>query len=608
VFEVEGLQIPEGDDVEAIEASAAGALFLQRARRARVGFALRAEDHSGVARLCRLVGGTPLALELAATWVRTLSVPEIVKEIERSLDFLSTSVRDLPERHRSIRGVFDHSWEMLTAEERRVLRELSAFHGRFRREAAKQVAGASLAALSALVAKSLLRRTDTGHYDLHELVRQYAASKLAADAPAQQSVAERHGLYYLGWLEQCASGLKDRRQKDTVTDLTAEADNIRAAWVWAVARHDITHLCQVSATLWHLYELRTWFAEGEAVFRDAAEAIQSRAMEIDPGDEALTAVVAMRAHSAYFSFRLGKSAAAYAVLLPSATHLQSSIDQIAAIWSLFYLGIVCWELGRFAEANESLQASLEKARACGERWYETVVGEFIGIIAHDKGAYDQARRYLTEALAIARELGDPMIIAHVLSFLSQTIQALGETAEAEKFLRESLALAQEIGYRSGIGHALDGLGRLAQVTNPNEARTLFAASCDVFRETGDLRTLSVVLSHQGYNSLALGDVADAQNSFFAVLRLAREGGYMPLALHALAGLAMMWAEDADDERALELVVHILQHPAATHHTKSRAERLRAELETRLTPQQREAAQTRVQMHGIDQVIGEILTL
>ena len=91
VFEVEGLQIPEDDGTEAIESSAAVALFLQRAQRARVGFALRAEDRPGMVHLCRLVGGTPLALELAATWVRTLSVPEIVKEIERNLDFLSAS-------------------------------------------------------------------------------------------------------------------------------------------------------------------------------------------------------------------------------------------------------------------------------------------------------------------------------------------------------------------------------------------------------------------------------------------------------------------------------------------------------------------------------------
>lgn len=597
--------LPEDDRIEAIESSAAVALFLQRAQRARVGFALRAEDRPGVVRLCRLVDGTPLALELAATWVRTLSVSEIVREIEGNLDFLSTSVRDLPERHRSIRVVFDHYWAMLTVEEQRVLRDLSAFHGRFQREAAEQVAGASLATLSALVAKSLVRRTGTGHYDLHELVRQYAASKLATDA-LSPSVAERHSRYYLDWLGRCTARLQDRRQKDTVTELAAEVDNLRAAWDWAITHQDIARACQVSTALLYLFELRTWFAEGEAIFRSAAETIQSRGAEITPGADVLVAFNAMRAHSAYFSFRLGKSAPAYAVLLPSARHLQSSTDQFAGMYALWYLGIVCWELGKFGEASESLQASLEKALASGERWYETTAGEFIGIIAHDMGEYDRARRYLTEALADAREMGDPMVLAHVLGFLGQTILALGETAEAEKFLRESLALAQEIGYRSGIGNALDRLGLVAQVTSPNEARSLFAASCDVFRGTGDLRNLSRVLSHQGYNSLALGDVADAQDSFFAVLRLAREGGYMPFALDALAGLAMLWAKKSNADYALGLVIHVLHHPAATHDAKSRAEILHEELESRLTPQQIRAAQTQARKQSFDQVVSQVL--
>ena len=605
VFEVEGLKIPEDDGIEAIESSAAVALFLQRAQRTRVGFALRAEDRPGMMRLCHLVDGTPLALELAATWVRTLSVTEIVKEIERDLDFLSASVRDLPERHRSMRVVFDHSWEMLTAEEQRVLRDLSAFHGRFQRQAAEQVAGASLGTLSALVAKSLVRRTDTGHYDLHELIRQNATAKLAEHA-SPEGVAERHSRYYLDWLGQCAARLKDRRQKDTVTELAAEVDNLRAAWDWAIAHHDIAGACRVSTALWHLFELRTWFAEGETLFRDAAETIQSRGAQIKPGADDAVAVNALLAHSAYFSFRLGKSAAAYAALLPSATHLQSTADQFAGMYALWYLGIVCWELGRFTEANISLEASLEKARACDERWYETVVREFMGIIAHEKGEYDQARRYLTEALASAREMGDPMLIAHVLLYSSQTIQALGEIAEAGQFLHESLALAQEIGYRSAIGNALGRLGLLAQVADPEEARTLFAASCDVFRETHDLRNLSWVLSHQGYNSLALGDVADAQDSFMAVLRLAREGGYVPFALDALGGIALMWSHNNNKERALALAGYILQHPAATHAAKSRAERLRAELEARLTPRQIQAAQEQAQGQSYDEVVSQVL--
>jgi predicted ATPase/transcriptional regulator with XRE-family HTH domain len=606
VFEVQGLPVPESRYAEESAQNTSVELFLQRARRAHVGFNAMPEDYPATVRICQLVGGNPLGIELAAAWVRTLTCDEIAREIERGLDFLSVSARGLPARHRSMRAVFDHSWKLLTEEEQGVLLRLSAFQGGFRREAAEVVAGAMLSVLSTLVTKSLIRRSGAGRYDLHELIRQFAAEQFTERLEEQAATQARHGSYYLTFFSQADGRLRSYAQRETLAELTAEMDNFRSAWDWAITHHDIAHLCQASATLLYVYELRAWLAEGETVFRNAAEAIQSHAVEIETDDKAVTAMNAMRAHSAFFSFRLGKSTEAYTVLRPSATSLQSSKDQLAAIHSLWYLGIVGWELGKFAEANESLQASLEKARACGESWFEAAAGEFIGIVMHERGEYDQARRHFMEALAIARKLGDPMIIAHVLSYLSRTSQALDRTTEAENFLRESLALAQEIGYRSGMGHALDGLGRLAQLTSPYEARALFAASYDAYREIGDLRNLSRVLSHQGYNSLALGDVADAQNLFVAVLRLAREGGYMPFALDALAGLALMWAEDADDERALELVIHILQHPAAKHGAKTRSERLRAELETRLTPQQREDVQTRVQAKTFEAAMDEIL--
>lgn len=604
VFPVEGLQMPEHDRVEEIESSAAVALFVQRAQRARVGFALNPPDLPRVARLCHLVDGNPLALELAATWVRTLSLAEIVAEIERDLNFLSAPVRDLPERHRSMRVVFDRSWEMLAPEERRVLRELSAFHGRFQRQAAEQVAGATLATLSALVAKSLVRRTDTGHYDLHDLVRQYAGSKLGEDDLAK--VSERHGRYYLDWLGRKSVGLRDQRQKETAAELVAEVDNLLTAWDWAVEHFDLTRVREASTALWYLFELRTWLAEGETLFRKAAETLEARIAQSKPDDADLLTVHAMRAHSAYFSFRIGKSAAAHAALQPSVEYLRASADPVAGTYALWYLGIVSWELGKFAEAKQSFQASLEKARACNEHWWVTFNSEFIGIVAHATGEYELARRYFTEALAGAREMGDPMVIAHVLIFLSQTLRALGQTEPAGNFLSESLTIAQEIGYRHGIGRALDGLGQLAQADHPDKARDLFAASAGVFREIGDLGILSVVLCHQGYNLVALGEVAAAQQSFGEVIRLTREGGYIPFALDALLGLAIIDAQNSDAGRALELVTHVLHNPATTHDAKARAEKLGAEIELRLTPQQIHEAQAWAQKANFDEVVSRAL--
>jgi predicted ATPase/DNA-binding XRE family transcriptional regulator len=605
VFEVQGLPVPESIYAEESARDTSVELFLQRARRAHVGFNARPGDYPAIVRICRLVEGNPLGIELAAAWVRTLSCTEIAQEIERGLDFLHVSARDMPVRHRSMRAVFDHSWKLLTEEEQGVLLRLSVFRGGFTREAAEQVAEATLSVLSTLVTKSLIRRSGAGRYDLHELIRQFAAEQFAGRPKEQSATQARHGRYYLTHFSRADGRLQSSAQREVLAELTDEMDNFRAAWDWAIAHHDITRVCQVSATLRYVYELRAWFEEGETVFHDAAEAIRSYTEETNP-DEALNVIHAMRAHSAYFSFRLGKSAVAYEVLLPSATILQSSIDQFAAAYSMWYLGIVCWELGRFTEANDSLRVSLEKARTHGERWHEAAAGEYIGIVMHERGEYEQARPYFMGALAIARKLGDPMLIAHVLAYMSRTMLALGRVTDAETILRESLALAQEIGYGSGVGHALDGLGRLTQMTSPDEARILFAASYGAYQESGDTRNMARVLSHQGYNSLALGDDVDAQNSFTAVLRLAREGGFIPFALDALAGLANLQAKQSNMGHALELLLIVLNHPASPQETKDRVSDLRADLEAQLTSQQVEAALARAQAKTFDAVVDEVL--
>jgi len=136
-----------------------------------------------------------LGIELAAAWVPVLTCREIAREIERSLDFLATSGRDVPERHRSLRAVFDHSWNLLSAEERAALCRLSVFRGSFGRQPAEQAAGVSLPLLTALVNKSLLRRDEAGRYSLQKLIRQYAADCLHTDPEEDSATRDDHSQY-----------------------------------------------------------------------------------------------------------------------------------------------------------------------------------------------------------------------------------------------------------------------------------------------------------------------------------------------------------------------------------------------------------------------------
>ena len=608
VFEVQGLPVPENIDMKGTEQNTSVELFLQRARRAYVGFNATPEDFPAIVRICQLVEGMPLGVELAAAWVRTLSCDGISQEIERGTDFLSISARDIPARHRSMRAVFDHSWKLLTAEEQRVLGRLSVFRGGFQREAAEEVAGATLTVLSALVTKSLIRRSSAGRYDLHELIRQIAASKLANDPEEMRVAQEIHSLYYLGLLEEQGVRLQSHQQKEAVAELTADMDNIRAAWDWSIANGEFMRLHQVSARLMHLCEVRNWFKEAETTFRRTAEALQAsmRASELDSAHQVV--LHAMLAHLGFFRFRLGKGEEAYNILSSSAAFLRTSAESVAAAYSYFYLGIVCWILGKFSEAKESLEEGRKLARECGEHWHEALDNEFLGRVAIDQGEYDQARQYLSEALAILRRLGDPSMTAHALSYLGRTMQLLGEYREADKLLRESLELSRENGYRFAIGLALDGLGRVAYAEGHyEEAQPFFSESASIFQEMGDTHRVSRTLIHQGFNSLALNQLVDAQNDFDAALRLAYEGGSVPAVLNALLGLAALEAQQKASQGTLELVLYILRHPGSMQETRNLAARLQMDIEAKLPQPEIELAHQRVGARSLDDFVRPVLT-
>jgi len=213
LFDVQGLPLPEENDEKPIETNSAVQLFIQRARQASQDFSLESEDIAAIIQICHAVGGLPLAIELAASWARMLSAREIAQELEKSLDLLETRKLDLPQRHRSIKEVFDYSWQLLTENERELLLKLSIFQGGFTRDAALKVAGASLFLLSSLVDKSMLRyNKNPDRYDLHELIRSYAFSQLQ-DTPTKEDEASlKYALYYSDWVQSLEWEFKSPHQ------------------------------------------------------------------------------------------------------------------------------------------------------------------------------------------------------------------------------------------------------------------------------------------------------------------------------------------------------------------------------------------------------------
>jgi DNA-binding SARP family transcriptional activator/predicted ATPase len=251
-------------EIGGLQSAGAVELFVHQAERVRSGFALTPSEEKTIARICRLVEGFPLALELAAGWLRVLSCGEIVQEIEKSLDFLHSSKSDVPERHRSMRAVFARSWQRLSPQEQVAFRQLSVFRGGFQRAAAERVAAATLPILSGLVDKSLLRLAHSAHsnghipsgggrYEIHELLRQFAAEELAQAPEEEKRVYADHAAYYADWFDaQTQNRTKKALNEQEFIEsakLQLELENIRAAWEWTMAHGNFEEAGTINSAL-----------------------------------------------------------------------------------------------------------------------------------------------------------------------------------------------------------------------------------------------------------------------------------------------------------------------------------------------------------------------
>jgi predicted ATPase/transcriptional regulator with XRE-family HTH domain len=602
LFDLQGLPVPPPDQLDCAEEYSAVQLFVQSARRARVGFALETQERMAVSRICQLVEGMPLAIELAAAWVRVLSCAEIASEIERSLDFLASAARDLPERHHSLHAVFDHSWNLLASDERSLLCRLAVFRGGFVRDAAEQIAGASLFSLSALVSKSLVRSQKNGHFDLHEVVRQCALARLADD-PQSDAIRDRYCDYYLVLLRDRERGLQGAEQRETLRELTDEIDNVRAAWAWAVRRGRFGSLGQALRCFGWLYEMRGWFREGIEQLELVVQGTRGSS-----ADEVRQKVLGQAlAQQGLLFFRQGQHSRAQALFAESLATLRPFDDPALLLDPLIFSGTIMFLDGETGQAQARLEECLACARAAEEPWFAAYALYNRGYVASLRGRYDEAYEQMLVGLAEWRALGDSRHTALGLNHISPTAMRLGHLDEALAFLEESLMLCTQVGDRWGMGTAYRHLGLLALVKgDPVAAQSYIHKSLDLF--AGHITGWDVVQSlvYLGEATAAAGELLEARRIFVDTLRGAMEAQTAPLAMDALTGLAKLQARAGQAEQALEFSAHVLCHPASTQQAKDSAAQVGQQLKSQLTPQQAEAAQARAQAKSLENLMAELL--
>lgn len=610
---VAGPETEAGETLAAVEDYSAVRLFVETARRALPDFSLADQaDRRAVVRICQLVEGMPLGLELAAAWVRMMPPHEIAQEIRRNLDFLTSSLRDIPERHRSLRALFEHSWQLLSEAGRSAITRLSVFQGGFRREAAEEVCSASLPLLAALVDKSMLRADPAGRYDMHELLRQYADEKLQETPEQYAEARDKHCGYYAAFLWEQKKHLRGTGQRQALAEIAAEIDNVRAAWAWAVAQAKTSEIAQSLESLHLFYSERGLIQEGEEAFREAVCGVRSAQATYTKPALVLGQLLARQGK---FSYRLGLHRKATESLQDSLAIFDrlEAEGQVTAreekAFSLYYLGEIARKDGELEEAKRLCQASLAIYRESDDRLGMARALRRLGIVAATFETYHEAQGLFQETLELYQAIGDQYGIANTLNDLGIVADGLGQVEEARRLYHECLAIRRQIGTPGGIGASLNNLGFFAFLHGEyTEAKELLQEALAIHREIGDQYHIANCLCNLGAAVCALREYQAAQTYLCEALRLAVEVGAVPIVLDALTGIAMLLAlsQPGEEVRAAELFAFALHHPASEIPTKDRAHRGLAGLAAILPPEVMTQARERGKNRNLEIVAAEIL--
>lgn len=503
---VPGLAVPPSSvPVEEARAFAAVELFVQRAGRARPGFVLDEASLPAVVEICRLVDGLPLGLEIAAAWLRMMPLRAIADELAGGLDLLETSLRDVPERHRSVRAAIAASWHLLGPRERSVLARLGVFRGGFTRDAAAAVAGATISSLAALVDASLVRWEAPDRYGLHPLVAQYARERLAED-PGARSCRRRHAEHYFALAGRAEPHLTGSEPTPWLRRLESEHDNLRTA-LDHLRGHDVEGAMRLAEALWRFWIIRGHNGEGREVLTRLVDAAAAH-----PGS-------GLRA-------RLLRA-----------------------------LGTLTFQSGDFVRAEPVLEEALRVARTHADERELATTLTTLGWVTVHLGRTRAGRAHCLRALRLHRRLGNRRGIALAHNDLGFRSLFLGSLCEARDHLRTSLRTFQALDDERGVAHLSTNLGLVqARMGRYPEAAILLERAHRSLARMGDRQLLVWTLYQRASLALERGHADKAGVDLHEALPLARDVGNRELlgaVLTASADVAQEAARPEEGEPCLE---------------------------------------------------------
>ncbi len=502
-------------------------LFVQAMRRVDPNFRLTDANAGDVLRICRMVDGMPLALELAAPWISVMDCAAIAGAIERNLDLLVTTAHDVPDRQRSIEGVFAQTWELLPGDEQDTLARLSVFRGPFNLEAAVQVAGASTVELAILLDRALLHRRANGRYGLHDLLRQFAQSA-AGDLPGLDLdvVHARHSDYYLGLVADSDPALHGPDPRIAVDALLSHLAGVQQAWSWTAEQGQPGVLTAALEGMVRFWELTSEFETADVLLALAAQAVQRR-LDSAPAhrDQMTRLLIRLLVWQAHFAGRRDRIDDAIRLAQTALACAERAEDLEGEAMASGVLGEVLPHRQEFAEAITRLRQACAYFEGHDRRRWLAQALRWLGIAHWRHGEYEPAAECIRRAQVVLESLGDRWQMAHISSVAAALAFEQGDEEEGLVGAERSLKLYQATGDRQGVAFMHGNLATVyLQLGRFDLGLHYNLSMVETMRERGNLRALAVALGNRGSILQETGKLDESRACFEEALQIAEEVG------------------------------------------------------------------------------------
>jgi predicted ATPase/DNA-binding CsgD family transcriptional regulator len=497
---------PESPD----DASPAVTLFRDRAQAADPGFELTSENANDVIRICNLLDGLPLAIELAAVQVRLMPPNQLYDHLQDGLIDLHTDRRDVPARHQTMRAAISWGYQRLDADPQRLIRWLSVFVGGFSVNAVRAVADSAGLdnpdrELLHLVDHSFVRQSGSGaeehRFAILEVVREFGVQELAVHEE-YDSAMEAHALWVLQQAREAEVQLYGEQQISWLIRLDQEQANVRRAVTWFEANGRIEEAFDLTGSLWFYRWLRSHYGEA----RDQLEGLLA-----DPRGQDSTISRGKALHAiGIIANHQGDLRRSTAALNEAIEIFESHDEQRWLSLALLRIGVTHVYAGRIADAEAAAEASLRIARSIDDPWLIQAAEGNVGVRALDRGDIDSARQHYEESIRAARDAGDRLFLGVDLVRIGKLDQHAGDLDAADLRYREGARLIEQLGSKRDLPVAYAAIADIARLRGKlDEARSRFQQAYQITRELDDHRWAPAALEGLARVAGARGDYREA---------------------------------------------------------------------------------------------------